>query len=335
MADLPPWEAEDLRLSRGPMGEITEPQNTAIPEWEQRDLAATPKPRQNDTLGGNIPARSPYGSAATYYEPRYQAMGPVRRARAGIQNIISSIPVVRSIPGAQFISPPEDVEIARGARPFLSGAESLLGHSAPYTVVGAGLPNLMSTLPRAAAMSAGIEGADALAGKENVPAAMLTGAASVIPGAIAGKIITPRTVQGVRNVNIRASRDASILASGRDVPGIELQPWSLGITRHPMIENPIAGAILATQLGAHPVHGAIAGLAPELARQTAQKFLTMERRGAILDPWLYTSGGAHRPIDALAYRYGTNQVLSPQARALLNAIAGPAVNDLSRSPSTQ
>lgn len=303
------------------------------------------------TLGQGTPRRSPYGGDSSYYEPRYQSMGPVRRARAGVQNIVSSIPIIRNIPGTDRISPPEDVEIARGARPGLSAGESALGHTAPYAVGGAGLPNLFSTLPRAATMGAGIEGTDAYLGSENPVVAAAAGGASAIPGAALGKVITPRpravamenraTMQAEQ---LRRIQDLLRRGTGRNrgrfarrPTGPEAEAEIRDITRPPAQLGPISdvharrleqmarwGVLGASggMLMGRPIEGAIiGGLAPIAARAATN--LGNRGRGFINQHVLDTETG--RQAAMLARRYTNNVSLSDEARAILNAISAPLV----------
>lgn len=68
-------------------------------------------------------------------ERQYQEMGPMRRARAGISNMLSGIPVIRNIPGISGLSTPEDIDISRRARPGLSFAERMTAGTAAYAPV--------------------------------------------------------------------------------------------------------------------------------------------------------------------------------------------------------
>lgn len=293
--------------------------NRATPSNSDWDSVLRPS-----TLGGKIPQRSPYGSDASYYEPRYQAMGAMRRARAGAQNIVSSIPLVRSF--APEISPPEAVEIARGARPFLSGVERTTGHAAGY----AALPNSwLSTLPRAAASGAALEGLSAATEGEPIAPAAVGGAVSAIPGSFLSKTITPRTPQGIVDVNTRANLDILNALANKPTPVSKPTP-SLGITDMPRwAEN-----LLLSGGAAYLMHPSLllAGIAPSVYNRIRNAAQTAEHRGALRSITRNPARNFSDRANDFAYTYGTNQIFNPQMSAMLQALSMPAIQETMGPP---
>lgn len=169
------------------------------------------------------------------YESRYQEMGPWRRARAGIANILGSVPLIRSIPGVSSISTPEDLQVARGARPGLSTFENMYGHTAPYIATGASIPGLFSSLPRAMFTSGAIEGTDAGLTGGNVPQAISQAVLSSIPGPVLGRLITPRSASEVfsSRFNSAIERADRVRQAMRDINAISYPGhWSTSAMRY-------------------------------------------------------------------------------------------------------
>lgn len=245
--------------------------------------------------GGHIPRRptAEEQQATAELERQYQELGGWRRAMAGIGNIVGSMPLIRSLPGVDRISTPEDLRIAREARPFLSGVEQTYGHTLPYLALGFGPyihssrgelvadipPILFGSIPRSAVSTSGIEALDAYGAGEDVQSAAIRGAMGGGISSLLGKAITPRSLEGALGVNARSLRDMEMLRAGTVPRGLSSRL------------NPLA----------------------------------YERRGALGNEF------AVSPADKLAFTYGTNTILPLESRALLNALASGGTQGSLRS----
>lgn len=313
-------------------------------EFEARlkKLPSTP------TLNQGAPTRSPYGSSSAYFEPHYQNMGPARRAKAGLQNIVSGMPIIGNLPGFRNISTPEDVEISRGARPGLSAIESATGHTAPYAVLGSGIPRLFSTLPRSAGMGAGIESTDAAMRGENPIVAGAAGAAGALPGYLLGKTITPRTrdiaLENQTNSQVGSLNQMADLlrrATGRTKSGQFTKKLAPGeaeaavedilnpAAQIPPIPNYAARLEQMARWGAsggmagmafgRPIEGAIIGAIAPPAIRALGRAGNAGRETA--NRMLATPLG--RRVAARGRDYLNNTAMSDEMRALLHAISTP------------
>lgn len=115
MARNNPWEPPD---------NITENAGTRRNPWEP------PVDARDSSATGRVET-APERTERLDLEHQYQGMGPGRRFRAGVSNMLSGVPILGNYTG-NFISNAEDIDVARRARPGLSGVERMTAGTAAY-----------------------------------------------------------------------------------------------------------------------------------------------------------------------------------------------------------
>lgn len=347
-----PWEVNDPVV-----GAV---ENLGAPNVPLRQTA---KPwEENDPVIPRLTDRQNLGSAESneYYERQFREMSYPRRAAAGAQNIINTMPIVRNIPGIETaISPSWDVKALQEARPIASGLQKTVGHTAPYAIMP---QRALSTFPRAAFVGGTVEGTDAAMRGENVPLNASIGAVSTVPGSVVGKLLSPRSpeqafssrwnraidvahdinraqlerneavlraIAGVgQNLNIddfARPMLARLAAEHNRIPFRIPNNPSLGITNYPTLENVSLGALLGNWAGnwtdpQHVITGAVAGYALPRVASWAGNRAISGANKLLTTP-------IGKRVGEFGFGYLNNQLLSPQNRAALNALLTGVSNE--------
>lgn len=323
-----------------------------------------------DTLGGDLEAQTRARANArdrrAAYD-RFRAAGGRRRFMAGARNLTSAIPFAGLIPGVRGFASPQagseeagDLADYRLGQPIHSGIGTTLGRGLPYAALGAGIPALLSTLPRAAATGAAIEGGDEYTSGRggNTGLAALMGAVSALPGWAFGRAVTPRS-EIMSGSAWRNRTDAALARANRarreimsdQPPGgphgatpEELAQWAQRVagtgtraldemTAAPISIPPVpAGADRVAEMMRYGAIGGAIGHIPGLDSPMMGAIMgsllpDIRRRGIGLAN--RTIEGINRnlqgtPAGEALFRYFNNQVLSDADRALLHALGVPA-----------
>lgn len=343
MAEPNPWEVEDLQRAgqRQPAAPAAPPVNN-IPAWEQQDIDAM------SATGGRLPETSAARAERLAAQDRFwNQTNALQRVGAGVGHLVSSIPVVRHLPGINRIPETQLVRDYVAGAPSEATFSSIAGQSIPFAAVALRAPQAMSMLRYAAPTNAAIEGSDrfieaARQGRNPLIPSVVGagyGALATVPSNLAGRLVTPRTPTSVIRRHRDAIEDTVDTVAGRP-PNLDYPTPTLfgNFTGSPLLQNEILAYLAGSYVGAHPTASLLAGAAPSIVQGLRQA----ERRGGIAHfiesadrPTLlgYTSAreipGINPPINAFdrtLYRYLTNTRISPQNQALLNALGVTGVN---------